>query len=184
MPKSKNAWSYTSTPAVRLHGVVLSLKKKKLVERTNYDTPHCTVFSGLLPLPPSYVQISFQHPVLKHSQSVFSFHYKGEHFVTLSNEDNFAKIIYIFNTTEWAVDFLMIFCALLKKIQICIVNRSGKSRDSLVGIATKLRPGRSGFYGSIPGGGWEFFSSPSRQERNWCPLSLLSNGPQGLCPWE
>jgi hypothetical protein len=27
VPISKNAWSYTSTPAIRLHGVVLSLKK-------------------------------------------------------------------------------------------------------------------------------------------------------------
>jgi len=27
VPRSKNAWSYTSTPPIRLHGVVLSLKK-------------------------------------------------------------------------------------------------------------------------------------------------------------
>jgi hypothetical protein len=43
--------------------------------------------------------------------------------------------------------------------------------------------GRSGFWGSIPGGGWEFFSSPPRPERLWDPLSLLSNGYQGLFPW-
>jgi hypothetical protein len=30
--------------------------------------------------------------------------------------------------------------------------------------------------GSIPGGGWEFFSSPPRPERLWGPPSLLSNG--------
>jgi hypothetical protein len=32
-------------------------------------------------------------------------------------------------------------------------------------------------------GGWEFFSSPPRPERFWCPPSLLSNGYQGLLPW-
>jgi hypothetical protein len=42
-----------------------------------------------------------------------------------------------------------------------------KGRDSSVGIATRLRAGRSGFYDSIPGGGWEFFSSPPRLERLW-----------------
>jgi hypothetical protein len=31
MPRSKNEWSYTSTPPVRLHGVVLNLKKKHKV---------------------------------------------------------------------------------------------------------------------------------------------------------
>jgi len=29
---------------------------------------------------------------------------------------------------------------------------------------------------SIPGGGWEFFSSPPRQEWLWGPASLLSYG--------
>jgi hypothetical protein len=42
-----------------------------------------------------------------------------------------------------------------------------KSRDSSVGVATKLRAGRSGFYGSIPGGGREFFFSPPCPERLW-----------------
>jgi hypothetical protein len=36
---------------------------------------------------------------------------------------------------------------------------------------------------SIPGGGWEFFSSTPRPERLWCPPSLLTNGYQGLFPW-
>jgi hypothetical protein len=36
-----------------------------------------------------------------------------------------------------------------------------------------------GFWGSISGGGWEFFSSPPRPERLWGPLSLLSNGHHG-----
>jgi len=36
--------------------------------------------------------------------------------------------------------------------------------------------------GSSPGGSWEFFFSPPRQDRFWGPLSLLSNGYQGLFP--
>jgi hypothetical protein len=46
-----------------------------------------------------------------------------------------------------------------------------------------LRAGRSGFWGSIPGGGWKFFSKASRPERLWDPPSLLSNGYQGLFLW-
>jgi hypothetical protein len=57
------------------------------------------------------------------------------------------------------------------------------SRDSSVSVATRLRTGRLGFYGSIPGGGWEFFSSPLRPERLWRPPSLLSSGYQRLFPW-
>jgi hypothetical protein len=45
-----------------------------------------------------------------------------------------------------------------------------------------LWAGWSGFYGSIPGEGWEFFSSPPRPERMWVPPSLLSNGYQWLFP--
>jgi hypothetical protein len=48
-----------------------------------------------------------------------------------------------------------------------------KSLDSSVGIATGLRAGRSVFGGSIPGGGWEFFSSPPLSERLWGPSVLL-----------
>jgi hypothetical protein len=54
--------------------------------------------------------------------------------------------------------------------------------DNSVGIATRLRAGRSGFKGSIPGGGWEFFSSPPRPEWFWSPPSLLYNGYQGRFP--
>jgi hypothetical protein len=56
------------------------------------------------------------------------------------------------------------------------------SYDRSVGIATRLWAGRSGFWGSIPGGGWEFFSSPSRQERLRGLRSLI-NGYLGLFPW-
>jgi hypothetical protein len=45
--------------------------------------------------------------------------------------------------------------------------------------STGLWAGRSGFYGSISGGGWEFFSSPGRPEQFWGPPSLLSNGVTG-----
>jgi len=34
--------------------------------------------------------------------------------------------------------------------------------------------------GSIPGGGWEFFSSPVRPDRLWGPPILISNGYRGL----
>jgi hypothetical protein len=50
------------------------------------------------------------------------------------------------------------------------------SRDSSVGIETRLRVGRSGFYGSISSGGWEFFSSPPRLDWLWDPPSLNPTG--------
>jgi hypothetical protein len=37
--------------------------------------------------------------------------------------------------------------------------------------------------GSIPGRGWEFFSSAPPVDRLWGSPSLLSNGYQGLFPW-
>jgi hypothetical protein len=46
-----------------------------------------------------------------------------------------------------------------------------------------LRAGRSGFWGSISNGGWEFFSPPPRPERLWGQPSLLSNGYQGFFLW-
>jgi hypothetical protein len=57
------------------------------------------------------------------------------------------------------------------------------NHDSSVGIATRLWAGWSDDQGSIPGGGWEFFSSTPWPERFWVPLSLLSNGYRGLFPW-
>jgi hypothetical protein len=37
--------------------------------------------------------------------------------------------------------------------------------------------------GSSPGRGWKFFSSLSRPDRFWDPLSLLSSGYHGLFTW-
>jgi hypothetical protein len=54
------------------------------------------------------------------------------------------------------------------------------SRDSSVGIALGYGLEDRGSRVRFPAGGWEFFSSPPRQERLWGPPSLLSNGYQGL----
>jgi hypothetical protein len=53
----------------------------------------------------------------------------------------------------------------------------GKNHDSSVGVATRLRAGRSRFKGSIPGGGCEFFFSrtalePTQPSIQWVPVSL------------
>jgi hypothetical protein len=42
-----------------------------------------------------------------------------------------------------------------------------KSRDSSVGVATRLGAWRQNDRGSIPGGGWEFFSSTQGPDRLW-----------------
>jgi len=38
--------------------------------------------------------------------------------------------------------------------------------------------------GSSPNRGWQFFSSPLRQNQLWCTSSLLSNVYQRFFPWE
>jgi hypothetical protein len=58
--------------------------------------------------------------------------------------------------------------------EICIPKT--KSRDSSVGKALGYRLDDRGSRGSIPGRGWEFFSSLPRPERLWGSPSLLSNG--------
>jgi hypothetical protein len=50
---------------------------------------------------------------------------------------------------------------------------------SSVGIATDYV---LDYRGSIPGGGWEFFSATPCPERLWGPPTLLSNEYQGLLP--
>jgi len=47
-----------------------------------------------------------------------------------------------------------------------------------------LWAGQLGFGASIPGRGWEFFSSPPRTDRLWDLPSLLSNGNRELFPRE
>jgi hypothetical protein len=65
-------------------------------------------------------------------------------------------------------------------------SRSGifihESRDSSVSIATRLRAGRSGFYGSIPGVGWDFFSSLPCPERLWTHTASYPVGTGGSFP--
>jgi hypothetical protein len=72
-----------------------------------------------------------------------------------------------------AVVVVLLLLLLLLLLFISLSTQSGNfwihpliwSRDSSVGIATRLRAGRSVFKGSIPVEGWEFFSSPPCQER-------------------
>jgi hypothetical protein len=83
------------------------------------------------------------------------------------------------------LSWLLIALNAVLKITVCdylyLIYLFFKSRDSSAGIA--LGYGLEEFYGSIPGGGWEFLSSPPCPERFWGPPSLLSNGYQGLFPW-
>jgi hypothetical protein len=52
-----------------------------------------------------------------------------------------------------------------------------------ISTVSGLLAGRSGFYGSIPGGDWKYFSLLPCPERLWAPPSLLSNGYKGFFPW-
>jgi hypothetical protein len=60
------------------------------------------------------------------------------------------------------------------------VPRIHMSRDSSVSIATGYGLDDRG---SIPGGGWQFFSSTLCPDRLLGPPSLLSKGYQGVFPW-
>jgi hypothetical protein len=67
-----------------------------------------------------------------------------------------------------------------------LVHKNSNSNDLLrrAVIAQSVKRWVTGWtIDSIPGGGWEFLSSPRRPERLWGPLSLLSNGYQRLFPW-
>jgi hypothetical protein len=64
-------------------------------------------------------------------------------------------------------------------VWIRVAQGKDESRDSSVSIATRYGLDD---WGSNPGGGWEFFFSTLRPDRFWGPLSLLSNGYQGLFP--
>jgi hypothetical protein len=57
-----------------------------------------------------------------------------------------------------------------------------KHKPWLSRYSTGLQTGRLRFSCSIPGRGWEFFSSPPCPEQLWGPPSLLSNGYQGFFP--
>jgi hypothetical protein len=58
--------------------------------------------------------------------------------------------------------------------------RFRRSRDSSVGLETRLRAGRPRSHGEIPGRGKRFFSPPQRTDRLWGPPSLLIMG-TGCC---
>jgi hypothetical protein len=66
MPKTKNEWSYTCTPPIRLHGVVLSLKKK--AQGQLYFTFH---FSG---------RYSYNHLTITDSESLYLLTYLLKHY--------------------------------------------------------------------------------------------------------
>jgi hypothetical protein len=61
-------------------------------------------------------------------------------------------------------------------------NESYKSRDSSFGITTRLRAGRSGFWGSISGGDWEFFLHHRVQNGSGARPDSYPMGTRGSSP--
>jgi hypothetical protein len=57
-----------------------------------------------------------------------------------------------------------------------------KSRDSSVGIETRLRATRSDDRGSIPGGSWEFFSSTPCPDGSGAHSASYPMGAEGSFP--
>jgi hypothetical protein len=56
---------------------------------------------------------------------------------------------------------------------------NNRSRNSVVSIVIRLRPGRSGV--QIPGSWKKYFSSPAHRDRPWSPPTLLFIGSSSFC---